>query len=215
MISKTKLNFCFSYLDGKRRMRRRDNYKVPAVLSIYFGVPGAGKTTFAAYLAKKDLSHGHRVYSNVPIKGTIILDPVNDICKYQIENGRVIIDEAGVQYDSRQFKNWSSDSTYFYKYHRHYNLAVDLFSQGYDDMDKKLRTLAQKLYVVKKGLLPFFIHVRPIKKKVGINELTKEICDEYYFVPLSIKIIFSPPLWTMFNTHSQKVFPAKKWSYYE
>ncbi len=104
-----------------------------------------------------------------------------------ITGGRVIIDEAGIEYNNRDFKDFSKKSLYFYKYHRHYQLAIDVFSQGFDDMDKKIRTLAQKLYVVKKGLLPWFIHRRQIKKRVGINDMSKEIIDEYYFVPWSTK----------------------------
>ena len=123
------------------------------ILSVYFGVPGAGKTTFAAYLTKHDLKRGIPVWSNVPITGAYKLEPKDDIGKYMIAGGRVIIDEAGLEYNNRDFKAFSKDSLYFYKYHRHYQLAVDVFSQGYDDMDKKIRTLAQKLYVVKKSLL--------------------------------------------------------------
>ena len=120
-------------------------------------------------------------------------------------------DEAGIEYNNRDFKDFSKKSLYFYKYHRHYQLAIDVFSQGFDDMDKKIRTLAQKLYVVKKGLLPWFIHRRQIKKRVGINDMSKEIIDEYYFVPWSTKIIFSPPLWKMFNTISREEYPQKQW----
>jgi hypothetical protein len=128
----------------------------------------------------------------------------------EVFDGRVIIDEAGIEYNNRAFKEFSDKSLYFFKYHRHYRLAIDLFSQGLD-CDKKIRDLAQRLYVVKKSLIPFFVYRRRIAKKVGINELTKEIIDEYYFVPLSRKYIFSPPLWHMFNTLSRKRFPTKVW----
>lgn len=190
---------------------RKHPYTIPHVLSVYFGVPGSGKTTFAAYLTKKDLKHGGKVWSNVPISGAYILDPKTDIGNYMICNGRVIIDEAGIEYNNRDFKDFSKKSLYFYKYHRHYQLAVDVFSQGYDDMDKKLRTLAQRFYVVKRSILPWFVKRKQIKKRVGINELSKEIIDEYYFVPWSTKYIFCPPLWKMFNTISREEYPEKEW----
>lgn len=180
-------------------------------LSIYFGVPGSGKTTFAAYLAKKDLKKGRKVWSNVPITGTMQFDPQTDIGQYMICDGRVIIDEAGLEYNNRNFKKFSDDQNYFYKYHRHYQLDVDIFSQGYDDMDKKLRILAQRLYVVKKSLIPGFICRKTISKKVGINEMSKEIIDEYYFVPFSTKWIFAPVLWKMFNSYSRRQYPEKEW----
>lgn len=180
-------------------------------LSIYFGVPGSGKTTFAAWLAKHDMKKGKKVWSNVPITGTLKFDPQTDIGKYMISDGRVIIDEAGLEYNNRNFKKFSDEQNCFYKYHRHYQLNIDVFSQGYDDMDKKLRILAQKLYVVKKSLFPFFIVRKEISKRVGINDMTKEIIDEYFFVPFGSRWIFSPLLWKLFNTYSRKELPEKQW----
>ena len=202
-----------SYSDHKEKKisKRAERYKIPHVLNIYFGVPGSGKTTFAAYLVKKDLKHGGNVWSNVPITGAMMLDPKSDIGKYMISNGRVIIDEAGIEYNNREYKKFSEEQTYFYKYHRHYELGIDIFSQGFDDMDKKLRTLAQNLYVVKKSIFPFFIVRRRIGKKVGINDMTKEIIDEYFWVPFSRKWIFSPLVWNMFNTTSRVEYPEKPW----
>lgn len=194
--------------DTKHTKRRK---LPPAILSIYFGVPGAGKTTFAAWLTRRDTRRGIPVWSNVPITGARKLEPKTDIGNYMISEGRVIIDEAGLEYNNRDFKDFSKKALYFYKYHRHYQLAVDVFSQGFDDMDKKIRTLAQRLYVVKKSLLPFFVYRRQIKKRVGINEMSKEIIDEYYFVPWSRKYIFCPPLWKMFNTISRETYPDKEW----
>lgn len=199
-----------SLLEEKKEKRKKGVQE--HVLSVYFGVPGSGKTTFAAWLAKRDLKRGLTVWSNVPITGTRKLDCKEDIGQYMICNGRVIIDEAGIEYNNRNFKsNFTDKQLYFFKYHRHYELAVDVFSQGYDDMDKKIRTLAQRLYVVKKSIIPFFIYRQRIGKRVGVNDLTKEICDEYFFVPFGRRYIFSPVLWKMFNTISREPFPDKEW----
>ena len=54
----------------------------------------------------------------------------------------------------------------------------------------------------------------PSGRKVGINDMTKEICDEYFFVPFltgGTKLIFCPPLWKLFNTLSRKPLPEKTW----
>ena len=188
------------------------SFKAPAyTFDIYFGVPGSGKTTFAAYLTKKVLKNGGSVWSNVPIKGAYILNPKEDIGKTMIENGHIIIDEAGLEYNNRDFKNFTQDATYFYKFHRHYKTSVHIFSQGYDDMDKKLRTLASRMYVCKKSVLPFMIKRYTISKKVGVNELTKEVCDEHYRVPMSNKWIFAPSLWSMFDSFSCKILKEKQW----
>lgn len=214
--------------------------KHPHVLNVYFGVPGSGKTTFAAYLTKwalhenvlirfsrkhpgwppckallnsKYLKRRIDVYSNVPITGAYQLDAKNDIGKYMIEDAKVIIDEAGIEYNNRNFKSFPQEAIYFYKYHRHYKTSVDVFSQSYEDMDVTLRRLAQNFYVVRRSLVPFCIVARRIRRKVGVDEQTKQIADLYAMgLPvLDTKRIFSPPLWKLFNSYSRKELPKKEW----
>lgn len=212
----------------------------PHVLNVYFGVPGSGKTTFAAYLARKCMKQSRiitwaqkhpgkltgkllssgllkraiPVYSNVPITGALQLDPQRDIGKYMMVGGKVIIDEAGIEYNNRNFKAFPPDAIYWYKYHRHYQCSVDVFSQSYEDMDITLRRLAQNYYVVKKSLLPYFVVCKRIRRKVGIDENTHQIIDHYYFgLPiLGTKWIFTPPLWKLFNSFSRRELPEKAWS---
>jgi len=209
------------------------------ILNVYFGVPGSGKTTFAAYLAKQAMkqswiitwaeAHPGRlsqriidspfwkrrqaVWSNVPITGTYHLDPQQDIGNYMMVGGKVIIDEAGIEYNNRNFKAFPPAAIYWYKYHRHYQCSVDVFSQSYEDMDITLRRLAQNYYVVKKSLLPKFVVCKRIRRKVGIDENTHQIIDHYYFgFPiLDSRWIFSPPLWKLFNSFSRKELPEKNW----
>lgn len=213
--------------------------KVPHVLNVYFGVPGSGKTTLAAYLTKQSRKESRviswckkhpnafsekilasrffkrqvPVYSNVPITGAYQLDPQSDIGKVMVCDGKVIIDEAGIEYNNRNFKTFGQDAIYWYKYHRHYECSVDVFSQSFDDMDITLRRLAQNYYVVKKSLIPYCVVFRRIRRKVGIDDNTHQIIDKYYFLPLGLgsKWIFSPPLWKLFNSYSRKELPEKEW----
>ena len=104
--------------------------KHPLQLNVYFGVPGSGKTTYAAYLARKaqkesivirlckrfpcrftnwilsgnNWKRAYPVWSNVPIKGTYQLNAKSDIGVYMIQNGKMIIDEAGVEFNNRDYK---------------------------------------------------------------------------------------------------------------
>ena len=139
------------------------------IISVYFGVPGAGKTTFAAYLAKKDLKKNRNVHSNVPITGTFKLDPKKDLGKVSIVDSRIIIDEAGIEYNNRKYKELGESAIYFFKYHRHYETAIDCFSQSHEDMDITIRRLAQRYYVVKKSLIPCCIVCKAIGRRVRIN----------------------------------------------
>lgn len=198
----------------KNKLYEKGQRKKKDILSVYFGVPGSGKTTFAAYNAKRMLKYGIPVWSNVPITGCYELDVHQDIGHNMIYNGLVIIDEAGIDYNNRKFKSFTDEENKWFKYHRHYRCAVDIFSQGWNDMDLKLRILAQRFYVVKKSLIPFFVYRRRIRKVVGINEYDKQIIDAYDFVPFSRKYIFCPPLWKMFNTLSHDELPSKDWQQY-
>lgn len=210
----------------------------PHLLNVYFGVSGSGKTTFAAYLAKwalhenaiirfcrrnqnfitlpvlksKYLKRRIPVYSNVPITGAYKLDAKTDIGNFMIENAKAIIDEAGIEYNNRNYKSFPPESVYFYKHHRHYQVSVDVFSQSYEDMDVTLRRLAQNFYVVRRSLVPFCIVARRIRRRVGVDEQTKQITDLYAtgLPVLDTKRIFSPPLWKLFNSYSRKELPAKE-----
>ena len=184
---------------------------------IYFGVPGSGKTTFAAYLAKKRIKRKGKVLSNVSIKGTYEVER-SDIGNYMIKDCLLLIDEAGIDYNNRNFadkkEKMSKEEIYFYKYHRHYNVDIAIFSQGYDDMDKKLRTLATRYYIVKKSILPGFITRKLINKVIGIDDNTKQIIDKYSFAILGTKWIYCPKLWKMFNSTSYKEMPTKEFRKY-
>lgn len=190
-------------------------YKIDHVLSIYFGAVGSGKTTIAAALARKDLKHGCKVWSNTPIKGCYEMKK-DDLGNVDISDGRIIWDETGIDADNRSFKtNFTFEQVRYLKLHRHYQVAIDCFSQGFDDMDKKLRVLAQKMYIVKKSILPWFVYRKEIRRKFAIDENTKQPIDAYEIVPFSRKYYFAPPLWKMFNTIERPELPSKEWKTYK
>lgn len=175
---------------------------------IYFGVPGSGKTTFAAWLAKKRLKKKGKVFSNVSIKGAYKVDR-KDIGAYDISNALLIFDEVGVEYNNRDFSKFTDRELYFFKFHRHYHVDVALFSQDWEDMDKKLQKLATRLFYIRKSIIPFCFSRRLIFKTIGIDKETHQIVENYKFSWLHRRIIFAPVVWKMFNSHDRKEFPKK------
>ena len=208
-------------------------------LNVYFGVPGSGKTTYAAYLARQaqkesivirlckrfpcrfthwilngtNWKRAYPVWSNVPIQGTYKLNAKSDIGVYMIQDGKMIIDEAGVEFNNRDYKAFPKPAIRFFKYHRHYGVSVDVFSQSFDDMDVTLRRLAQNFYVVRKSAVPFFVTIKRIRRKVGIDGNSHQLVDAYSFgLPiLDTKWIFCPPLWKMFDSYDVEELPEKEW----
>lgn len=123
------------------------------MISLYFGLPGCGKTTLLAAKAKKMLKKGIKVYGNIPlaIPGYIRID--NDcIGKYMLEDCHILIDEGTLFANSRDYKTFSSALTSFFLLHRHYRADVTIFTQQWDGLDKRIRVITDRVYYVYKGL---------------------------------------------------------------
>lgn len=181
-------------------------------IEIWMGLPGAGKSTMAAVLAKKAQKNGYKVYSNFPIDGTLKLDK-SDFLEYNIENGLVLLDEAGIEFDSRDWQKFSQKHTEFFKTHRHYKLRVVLFTQFWDDVDKKIRMLTNRIYVVRKSIFPFSVVSKEIKSFLGISE-EKQIVMQYDWKP---RVFFGTRHYyvisarKIFNSWSHRDLPEKEW----
>lgn len=184
------------------------------MFDVYFGSPGSGKSTMAARLASQAMKKGIKVYSNVEIKGCLELDPKNDIGHYDISNGLVIIDEAGIEYNNRDFKSFSADQNKWFKLYRHARCDIVIFSQSFEDMDKKLRLLAVRYFLVERSILPKFIRCRRISKRIAINDMDSQIIDAYQFVPFSRRLYFGPRYWKLFDSYAMPVYPKKRWNIY-
>lgn len=181
-------------------------------IKIFFGVPGAGKTTHAASIVYKNLKKGIPTFSNVDIKGAILFSAADDLGKYQIENADMILDEAGIEFNSRGHKDFSKAHIAWFKLHRHYGIRnIYVYSQSYVDMDVTIRRLASELYVVRKSLIPFVVATIPIMVKIGIDEESHQIIDQYYFRRLGLRLMWSPSYWSMFNSWSAPSLIPRKW----
>jgi hypothetical protein len=85
-------------------------------------------------------------------------------------NSVVIIDEAGLLHDNRSFSTFPRAALEWYKYQRHNRLIVHLFSQSYD-IDKKIRDLADFIFVIQRYMI-VFIFARRLRRKLVV--LTSE-----------------------------------------
>lgn len=186
---------------------------MPSRLSVIYGAPGSGKTTLLAWYAKWYINSGIPVYSNVPIAGCMQITK-NDLGTFAVENGLLLIDEAGLEYNNRDLSAFSkrsgeSQQLDFYKRHRHYNTQIIIASQGFDDMDKKLRTLATDMYIVRRSLIPGCLVQRRIRKRPGIDPTTHKPDDLYDFQPFSAKRYWGRSVWHMFDSYDTDTLPAK------
>lgn len=126
------------------------------MVSLYFGLPGCGKTTLLVAQAKKALKQKRyeSVYSNIrmAVKDVIYLDN-DEIGIYDIRNALILIDEATLFADSRDYKKFPKHLIQFFLLHRHYNVDIILFTQQWDSVDKKIRVITDRVYYVYKPIL--------------------------------------------------------------
>lgn len=132
------------------------SYLNPYKLYMVFGKKGSGKTTLLVRLAVKHINKGWHVYSteDIAVPGVRKFD-VNMIGRKSFDyNSLVLIDEVGMIWDSRDFKNFAVQVRDWFKLQRHYRCKVYLFSQSFD-IDKKLRDLTDGLYLCSTKLRVF------------------------------------------------------------
>lgn len=182
-------------------------------LDIYMGLPGKGKTSFAARLAQIYIQKLKMpVWSNVDIKDTYLLDCKKDLFKYDIRNGLVIIDEAGLEFDSRNFKEFTRDQTMFFKLYRHANLRIAVLSQSWDDVDIKIRKLAKNVYFIDKAFTKHLTKIIRLNKQLIINK-EGQIVTGFKEEGLiqGTRYAWTSKAWGTFDTHDMPPMPSKEW----
>lgn len=126
-------------------------------VSRYFGLPGCGKTTTLTYLAKNAIDSGKYkiVAGNVhlALHGYTYI-PYDLFGHYDISDAFYLIDEAMVEAGDRDYKNFEKPKLEMFVMHRHYNMDIVLFSQEADGIDKKIRSITDRMYYVKKVSSP-------------------------------------------------------------
>lgn len=144
----------------------------PYTLTMIFGKKGSGKTTTMVKIAHKALRRGQQVYSNVPIPGCFLISDSDIGFRMIPPNSTVLIDEVGMIWDNRQFKNFRPEVRDWFKLQRHYRVKVYLFSQTFD-IDKKLRDLTDDMYLIQKKFR-IFAYGKRIMKKIVLTEATAD-----------------------------------------
>lgn len=176
-------------------------------VSLFFGLPGCGKTTVMTKIAYDEVHRKKRkykhIYSNVPLKidGVTYID--NDcIGKYDLSDCMLLIDEATLFADNRDHKNFSKNKIEYFLEHRHNFADIFLFTQQWNGVDLKIRVITDRVfYVYKKGILKHWVtryHRIPydilIPKRGEGGEKMGDIIQGYC-QPSFFQKVFSPRIW--------------------
>lgn len=182
-------------------------YANPYRLIMVFGKKGSGKTTLLTKLALRDLKRGYNVYCTIPIPGCNLFD-VDNIGKFTFpENSSVFVDEVGIIWDNRNFKNFRNDVRDYFKFQRQYRNKVYLFSQTFD-VDLKLRNLTDAMYLCE-CKANVFSFARRIRRSITIvnpiGDAESRIADSLEFVH---------PIWQLFGAEAFILTWIPHWAKY-
>lgn len=150
-------------------------YANPYTLTFIFGRKGSGKSTYMVKRMLIDQKHGWKVYTNmidVNIPGVRFFD-VNSLTQCVPEpHSAVYIDEGGLIWDNRNFKNFDKGYTEYFKLQRKYKNKVVINSQSFD-IDLKIRQLTDSMILVT-NFGGFLSIGRPIIRSITLTQPTGE-----------------------------------------
>ena len=143
-------------------------YLNPYKLIFVFGKKGSGKSTLLVKYASQYRERGWTVFSTEYIPGTYKID-YEDIGFVQFPpHSCLIVDEVGMIWDNRNFKNFKPEVRDFFKLQRHYKCCCILASQTFD-VDKKIRDLADEMFLVSKKFRVFSYAKRILRETVLVE----------------------------------------------
>ena len=190
-------------------------YVNPYKLIMIFGKKGCGKSTYLTKLAYQHYNSGWTVFSteDIPYSHKITYDVIGQY--WFPEHSVILIDEVGMIWDNRDFKNFKTSVRDWFKYQRHNKCKVYLFSQTFD-IDKKLRDLTDSMYLLK-NVGRVFSYGKKIRKSIVLNNSTAEapsnIAENLEFEPfiffwMGTRTITFIPRWSKnFDSHIRLDLP--------
>lgn len=145
------------------------NYVNPYKLIFVFGKKGSGKSTLLTKLAIKYSRKKWSVWTTENISGTHNIDDPKLIYKMDFpERSCILIDEVSLIWDNRDFKSMDKRVVEWFRYQRHHKCRVYFFSQTFD-IDKKLRDLADDMFLVNKYFRVFVIAKHIVRRPVVVH----------------------------------------------
>lgn len=158
--------------------------------TMYFAPPGVGKTLTLAHLESVLSKRGWRCYSTDKNIGSRFVPP-EMIGKVRFDKNYknvLIVDEASLLWHNRNYKTFSEELKRFFKKHRHEKVKIILASQSFSDVDKVIREVCDRYYLLSR-FCGLFVVCKRIRKDIvltsAIGEQGGTIADQYIYEPLT------------------------------
>lgn len=182
-------------------------YNNPYKLCFIFGKKGSGKSTLMVHHMLRDLKRGWNVYTDIQdvmIPGVRIIKSSKELETFVPEPGSSLyLDEVGISFDNRNYKQFSGGLRDFFKLQRKYRIKVTMNSQSFD-VDKKIRDCTDSM-ILQTSIGNVFTLSRPIIRNITLTEPSAEsdsrIADSLKFGRItSWRIYFMPKYFKYFKS---------------
>jgi hypothetical protein len=190
---------------------KRENYGITFIA----GEIGAGKTCYSTKLAQKYIKNGWKVFTNYNCRGCYVLEPERLINYCYPEKSVIILDEASLEHNSRNFAKISLKLIEYYKLSRHYKNKVILISQTFTDTDKQIRDLSDNVYFIRKVIHSLISMPVSVKGKLDIDHEGQPTV-KYKIGKVGVPFLL-PRYYKLFNSFDKPkrdVVKPVKWSDY-
>lgn len=184
------------------------------MIIVIVGLPGSGKSAYGVKLLKKWQKKGIPSYSNYEVDGSFYFE-TEDLGRYLLEDGNMVLDEAGIDISNRDFvdrKNKTTDkiARKFWKTHRHYGIGtIVVLSQAFD-FDKCVRNLASEMWIIKKTVFPHVSLLTRVKPFWDVDQDGQPVI-KWKISPLSFKVFYRRPYYKFYDSYTVTDLPFKDW----
>lgn len=191
-------------------------------VSLYFGLPGAGKTTMMVHNMVNAVRSGRykHVYCNVlnTVPGVIVIDN-SCVGRYDLHDALVCIDEATLFANNRDWKNFTGDILKYFLEHRHFNVDVQLYTQRWDGVDLNIRVITDAVYYIYKGCFTGRWFTRSYRVPYGIiipdpkdggdrlGDIVQGYCKPHWLVRLFGPWLYRPAYYRYFDSWERYPLP--------
>lgn len=175
-----------------------------------YGLPGTGKTTTLAAIATASMNGKRfleippheRVFSTIPIPECYELEP-EMIGQVDLSDSLLLIDEATLFWDSRDWKTTPKHVREFFAIHRHQKISICMVTQTFNGLDKRIRDMCQYHYLLEKAPI-FFDGISILKQIVHKQDVYNYKPDDRYMIApvMQWKPIIRKHYYSLFDTYA-------------
>lgn len=148
------LLFTAVFVGGTLFLIWSNKYYNPYKLYLFMGKKGIGKSTVLQMVAYEHYKKKWKVYCNIGDSTFLGAEQIDCSRLWEQElkpHSIILIDEVNLLWDNRQYKSFPQELNAWFRKQRHKKVKVYMFSQT-ADVDKKIRDLTDRIYLVRKYL---------------------------------------------------------------